>query len=425
MNILSFIGAVGLAASVSTPISKNAAGPTISPGDEVAVNFDLSASSVSISRFVNNNTRYATGNNLVATEWLPDLYSAIDNQYLDINANYEALSLDYDNTTIKNAILTNNAYETGTLGSSNVSFSNDLLKTSLFGDSQTTAELFNSVTNVTVSAGTSVKTDASTLINRFGTTDVEKYINTGDLTFLPDYGTTTLAVVQDYFGLTWSSKFISNVFNTTHGLDFYRYSITFPNGYRINDFNPIAIGLHSYKAYYTLGNYVTGYFEAVSGLENVSLNNVFTPTPSYPGGVALSYDSANIDGGAYTMLNNIYDNTLIYRIDIYTNEIPTYLLYNSMNAYYMAQYAGYASGYAVASNTGADYITGYNDGYEAGKAIGGDNQLVGPFSLIAGAFNAVASVFNLHVFGSITLGTFVFIPVIVMLIVVLVKLFRG
>lgn len=416
--------AVLLASAIGNPLAHNEA-PTISPGDEVAVNFDIGLSSVSISRFSNNASRYQTGNAIVATEWQRDLYHTIDDMYADLNANYEALSLDYDNDTIRQAIVTNNAHDTGTLNSLKVSFDNSTLQNGTFSDGETTGTLFNSVTNVTVSGDTSYMANASQLTNQFGLSNVEKYINTGDMTFLPDYGSTTLAVAQDYFGVTWSSKFMSNAFSSLHGCDYFRYSITFPNGYRNHNFNPIAIGLHNYRAYYTLGNPVTGYFEAVSGDETTSLNYTMTPTPAYPGGVRTSYDTANIDGGAYVMANEVYDNTLIYRIDIFSNEMPTYLIYNSMSAYYMAEYAGYASGYVVASNTGADYITGYNDGYAAGQAIGGDNQLTGPFALIAGAFNAVASVLNLHVFGAITLGTFVFIPIIVTLIIALVKLFRG
>lgn len=96
---------------------------------------------------------------------------------------------------------------------------------------------------------------------------------------------------------------------------------------------------------------------------------------------------------------------------------PSSLTESLVHDYYSDGYnSGYSNGYV---NGDTD---GYNRGYETGVA---SSSPITSFSgLISNGFNAVASVLNLNIFG-LTLGTWILIPVVIMLILRVISLFNN
>lgn len=80
---------------------------------------------------------------------------------------------------------------------------------------------------------------------------------------------------------------------------------------------------------------------------------------------------------------------------------------------------GYSTGYADGLANG--YNVGYNDGYTTGSTGLSTN----PFNLVSNAFDSIASLLNIEILPFLTLGTLIFVPLIVLILIVLFKMFKG
>lgn len=67
------------------------------------------------------------------------------------------------------------------------------------------------------------------------------------------------------------------------------------------------------------------------------------------------------------------------------------------------------------------YEAGYNEGYQSGNTGTSNN----PFNLIRNAFDAVASFLDIQILPGLNIGVLLFAPLIITIIIVLVKMFRG
>lgn len=127
-------------------------------------------------------------------------------------------------------------------------------------------------------------------------------------------------------------------------------------------------------------------------------------------------------------------------VSLSTHEIRIYYYFDSSNniKFYssMAYTPSSAEVFLVNSNIGntilKSMVTGnslaYDLGYAEGYKVGTSDialQNDGVFGLLAQAFNSVANIFNITILPGFTIGTLIAIPLIVMVIIVLFKMFRG
>ena len=137
---------------------------------------------------------------------------------------------------------------------------------------------------------------------------------------------------------------------------------------------------------------------------------------------ALPFDQVAFSFGTDTITNKY---VAVYGFRIYpttsiagNTPLPLAVSFD-FSLQYVSQ-ASYELGYADGASDG--YENGYDVGVEVGKAESTPiNSFMGTFS---GAFNAVAGILNLEIFG-IPLSTFLFIPLAVMLILFVVGLFKA
>ena len=69
------------------------------------------------------------------------------------------------------------------------------------------------------------------------------------------------------------------------------------------------------------------------------------------------------------------------------------------------------------------FDAGYNEGYVAGNNDGSGN--FNAFNLISNAFTSIASILNIQILPGVTLAVLIFTPLIVVLVVVVVRMFKG
>jgi hypothetical protein len=89
------------------------------------------------------------------------------------------------------------------------------------------------------------------------------------------------------------------------------------------------------------------------------------------------------------------------------------------NGYVSGQADGYSSGYTNGYNEGD--TAGYNRGYTEGAQHNEANI----FSIIQQGFSSITSLFNIQIFPGITLATLFFIPMIVVIVIALMHIFKG
>jgi len=83
---------------------------------------------------------------------------------------------------------------------------------------------------------------------------------------------------------------------------------------------------------------------------------------------------------------------------------------------------GYAEGYTdgLAQETNQNYDNGFNDGYDEGYDDGlnatASDSITWYGAIFSSAFGAVASIYNINVFGNLTLGTLIIAPIAVSLL---------
>lgn len=83
---------------------------------------------------------------------------------------------------------------------------------------------------------------------------------------------------------------------------------------------------------------------------------------------------------------------------------------------------GYNYGYQNGLSRG--YNNGYQAGYEAGvSSVTGTTS--NPFDLIANAFDSIAGILDIQILPGLNLGVLIFAPLVVTIIVIIVKMFRG
>lgn len=134
------------------------------------------------------------------------------------------------------------------------------------------------------------------------------------------------------------------------------------------------------------------------------------------------YYSATINGDlVYDFSGNLYEilertgDNFCYIVNRYDDTYAFNLLETENSDYYTGYMTGATQGEA----------TGYQKGYDYGYQVGSTHLDSDPFSLISKAFNAVASVLNTQLFPGFNLGMLVFIPLLVSVIIVVVKVVHG
>ena len=106
------------------------------------------------------------------------------------------------------------------------------------------------------------------------------------------------------------------------------------------------------------------------------------------------------------------------------------------NANVLSKSGGYLNGYDNGYNAGFSngktegHIEGRNEGYDKGKTEGyevGYNEGVTQqmTSSVGAFFKSIYSVFDINIFGPIKIGHFIFIPLVLSLLLLILKLFRG
>lgn len=106
------------------------------------------------------------------------------------------------------------------------------------------------------------------------------------------------------------------------------------------------------------------------------------------------------------------------------------------NANVISKSGGYLNGYDNGYNAGFSngktegHIEGRNEGYDKGKTEGyevGYNEGVTQqmTSSVGTFFKSIYSVFDINIFGPIKIGHFIFIPLVLSLLLIILKLFRG
>lgn len=132
----------------------------------------------------------------------------------------------------------------------------------------------------------------------------------------------------------------------------------------------------------------------------------------YKGPLGFDFDNNHqTTGGAATIKNMVLD-----------------CKYDIQAAYENGYGSGYESGYEEGETTGYEtgkeqgYTTGKKDGYEVGYNEGATQQMT---SSVGNFFKSIYSVFDVNIFGPIKLGHFIFIPLVLSLLLIVLKLFRG
>ena len=98
------------------------------------------------------------------------------------------------------------------------------------------------------------------------------------------------------------------------------------------------------------------------------------------------------------------------------------------NGYAEGQKFGYDSGYTKGYALGQAewYEKGMNEGYDKGYNVGLEEGITQPMTSSVGSFfQSIYSIFDLNIFGPIKIGHFIFIPLVLSLLLLILKLFRG
>lgn len=131
-------------------------------------------------------------------------------------------------------------------------------------------------------------------------------------------------------------------------------------------------------------------------------------TKSYCVSNIVTYNANNLDN---------YWN-YVYRYDT-TSTLKT-ILPSDFSTFTYEQ--GFEKGKVFGNEQG--YNIGYSDGYSTGVVVGqsGGNN---PFDLIKSAFGSIVQVLNIQILPGLTIATLVFTPLIITIIIVIVKMFKG
>lgn len=214
--------------------------------------------------------------------------------------------------------------------------------------------------------------------------------NTGDTAitidnYLNNHATWSVTLPVDIF-------YLDNV--DTNGLVVDRQSITklevTITHYDLSDIFTFRFYLGSY------GFVCNGfYYYSDSTKQNVTFNNV-----------EYNYNGTGLSNCARYIVRYKKDQNLL-------RPLPqdNYIFTNFIDAYN----GGYNYGYDI----------GYNEGYNAGYTAGSTGASANPFDLLKKAFEGVASVLNINIIPGLSVGVFVFVPLAVVVIIAVFKLFRG
>ena len=183
--------------------------------------------------------------------------------------------------------------------------------------------------------------------------------------------------------------------------------------------NPAYNFTTSSKVYHWYLGYVPFTIGSVFGTSEVSPSSYYS---NYPTPVSFSPSVVTVSGGN-SVITKVFGLSFQYRFldyrvaSVYLSALYVDLVVTPSNESAIEDY--YNFGY----NTGREdgYNTGYGEGVEFGKASA---QPINTFSsLLANAFDSISSILNLDLFG-LSLGTWLFIPVTIGLVFVVLRIFN-
>lgn len=86
----------------------------------------------------------------------------------------------------------------------------------------------------------------------------------------------------------------------------------------------------------------------------------------------------------------------------------------------------YDQGYQAGKEAGYDlgHERGYYDGYSAGE-VAGQSGSFNPLDMVRNSFRAIADILNIQLLPNLTLATLIFTPLIIVMVIAIVRMFKG
>ena len=202
------------------------------------------------------------------------------------------------------------------------------------------------------------------------------------------------------------------------------YTWQYKDEYENNGFVfPSAVGVNATfsRSIGTITTYLNN--EVVKSKEiryiGLSANGQYYTFASNPNDI----DNTSVVLNSQDMSGGYLDKVVIQTYDFFTLD---YINGNDFNCTYY--YVGNAntiqlSPFTYFLNDGNEFVKTYTEP-EYIVPEGGNGGLEGAFGLIYKAFTSISSFFNLQIIPGITIGTFIFVPLVVGLIIFIVKLFK-
>lgn len=163
-------------------------------------------------------------------------------------------------------------------------------------------------------------------------------------------------------------------------------------------------GLPMYSLQYTFVSYYNNQYNDLISFKIDCFKLSSQQSYSFSSYQVVSYQSGITTDFVINVLKNNDDYNLLYRF-MSSDENKAY-----RDGFDNGNLHGYSEGYRA----------GYDNGVIVGQS-GGNN----PFDLIKSAFSAIASILNVQLMPGLTLSTLLFTPLIIVVVIVIVKMFRG